>query len=531
MLTLAPILFLIFSSLLINLLHGFERGRGYAWMAALLSAIIAWASVLFLGSWQPDVLAIPQWRPYLTETIDTIIFRWDEIAWPYAFAMVSLGLAVIFTAPVRFHQNSNPRAWAANLAFTGLGLTAILAATPLGLILSWTMLDLADLGYVLRFIPDWRDRREAVTGFAARLIGTSLLLAAVVAARAEGGGWLFEDIQPAQGLLVLGAVVFRLGILPLNLGYVHQLPLQHGVTNTLRIAGIISGLIVLARIPDQLFSNAVSPFLITLMGIACLYGALVWLVSKDEITGRPYWFLTLSGLAILSTMLGFGQSSIVWGLSLVISGGALFLFSFRSRRLLVIPILGLVGFSSIPFTPGSEGWLPFSNSASGIIFLILVQALIMIGYIRHAVRPGAPIGYLEGWGKVLYTIGLVILLLSGWLPAIFEQPSGLSVGIWWAASIVLILVALGCWLGWRRVPQEDADSDRAGWLFMLVSRAGEGIREFLLFGWLFKILGSLFSGLQRLVLITTDLLEGQGGVLWALLLLALLLTILGAGGG
>jgi hypothetical protein len=493
--------------------------------------LIAWGSILALGWLHPVELIITHWRFFEIHNADPVLWRWDAISWPYAFALGSLGLAVIFTAPARFKQTSNPQTWAANLAFISLGLIANLAATPLSLIVSWTILDLVELAFVLGSISDWRNRREAVTAFTARLLGTSLMLAAMIAARSFGQPMTFENMQSGQALLVLGAVVFRLGIVPLNLGYVHQLPYQHGLMTTLRMVGVVTALVVLARIPVNLLPDTITPFVVTLLAISTLYGALVWCVAKDEINGRPYWFLTFGGLAILSTQQGYGQTSIVWGLSMVISGGALFLFSTRSRKLLFLPILGLVGFSGLPFTPTSTGWQAFSNSGLWMGFLILILTLLMMGYLRHALRPGEPIGELEGWGQALYSFGLFVLLVSGWITGFVGQPTQLVLGNWWAPSILIFLVIAGSLLVWRGGVALQSGRERTRWLVVVVIRVGEWLGDFLQFGWLFKFFDTLFNGLQRLVFLITDLLEGQGGVLWALLLLALLLTILGAGGG
>jgi hypothetical protein len=49
--------------------------------------------------------------------------------------------------------------------------------------------------------------------------------------------------------------------------------------------------------------------------------------------------------------------------------------------------------------------------------------------------------------------------------------------------------------------------------------------------WFFRLLNFVFKGVQQLILVLENILEGQGGVLWALLLLTLLLTIVVQGVG
>jgi hypothetical protein len=49
-------------------------------------------------------------------------------------------------------------------------------------------------------------------------------------------------------------------------------------------------------------------------------------------------------------------------------------------------------------------------------------------------------------------------------------------------------------------------------------------RNLLSFGWLYRYLWSFYQSLGRLLNFLTTILEGEGGVLWALLLLALLMA-------
>jgi hypothetical protein len=48
--------------------------------------------------------------------------------------------------------------------------------------------------------------------------------------------------------------------------------------------------------------------------------------------------------------------------------------------------------------------------------------------------------------------------------------------------------------------------------------------------WLYRSIWFIFGLLGRLISVATAMLEGDGGVLWALLLLALLVSLVGRGG-
>ena len=73
----------------------------------------------------------------------------DGILYGIGFAIIGLpyaivigALAMVLTASARFQHQSNPWAWAGNLALTAMGMLATLAASPRAFVLAWTAIDL-----------------------------------------------------------------------------------------------------------------------------------------------------------------------------------------------------------------------------------------------------------------------------------------------------------------------------------------------------------------------------------------------------
>ena len=60
---------------------------------------------------------------------------------------------------------------------------------------------------------------------------------------------------------------------------------------------------------------------------------------------------------------------------------------------------------------------------------------------------------------------------------------------------------------------------------------GDMINRFFHFDWLYQIFGFLFSALKWVVVEFNTILEGTGGILWVLVVLALLLSLLVKGMG
>jgi hypothetical protein len=76
----------------------------------------------------------------------------------------------------------------------------------------------------------------------------------------------------------------------------------------------------------------------------------------------------------------------------------------------------------------------------------------------------------------------------------------------------------------------SADTPNYDWAAALLQKIGSAFSSVLSFDWLYQIVWFIFGIIQRIVQLLAAFLEGDGGVLWALLLLALLITLLQSGG-
>jgi hypothetical protein len=160
----------------------------------------------------------------------------------------------------------------------------------------------------------------------------------------------------------------------------------------------------------------------------------------------------------------------------------------------------------------------------------LSHALVAAGYLRHALRTTGTMEGKESWVKVLYPFGLIFLILVGWTIAVFGQAGGLTSGVWWA-SVSSTLLAAGLWFFTsRRQTFDDNSEEGRGWFAILAKRAAPWVSSIFSLNWIYRGISALYRFLQILISFLSLLLEGQGGVLWALVLLALLSTLIASGG-
>lgn len=529
MLTLLPIIFLLLAGGVLLVLRRLGRGIGSIWLTAVLATFLTWCGVLVLHWFPPAALTFPHWRLADASAVDAIVFSWDALAWPYALAFITFATAVLLTAPVRFGQGSTALSWAMVLIFSAAGLLGLIANSPLAVIFAWMALDIIELLFLLSNRSPGIFRRELLTNLAFRLGGSFMLVAAMAHAFTNGTALNFGTLSATEALLIFVAAFMRMGVLPMNLPELPEMETHRGLTSILRLASLLTALLPLAHFVPISPEPAWLPALTTLFVGGCYYGALMWLTAGNELIGRPYWFLATGGLALLAVLQGQAALSIVWGAVIVLGGGAVFLYSYRRRWLAVVPVISVFGLAGLPFSPTSPGWSAFPNTLGWNILIAGILILLLVGSLRHILRANPNPEGVENWGVASYVFGLALLILAQGLVGFFGLPERMQLGRWMVSVPVAILTGL-ILFGLRRADAQTLlAGDRGAWVRLVIERIGHWLGEILKMRWFYRILDGIYALVQRLVLLMERILEGVGGVLWALLLLTLLITVLAQG--
>lgn len=494
----------------------------YHWLVAAAGATLAWPMALLAGREMPKTLYLVSWEPQALFPSWPILLV-DRISWPFAAALAALALASVLTDVTRAAEADWP-SWAGSLVLTALGLLAVLAGNPLTLLLTWTAIDLVELLILLGSVKESRAREQMVVSFTARIFGSGLLLAATLVEQAGGKTLTLASISPQASWILLLSAGLRMGVLPFHSPYLQASSRRRGLGSVARLVAAAAALALIARTAAAIEkAGAPEPaafYLMALAGVASIYGGAAWLIAEDELDGRPAWLLGMASLAAASALRGQPSASLAWGLAALLSGGVLFLASVRDRRLSWLSFLGLVGFLALPFTPGGSAARLFAPPFRFLqLFFLLGYALFLWGYVRHVLRAGKRPGAVERWIWLIYPFGLALLPLThflvGFSSGIEDEPAGLAAA--GAGLAALALAALG--LAWsRRVA--------------LVPRAPAAVMESILsLRWSYAVVRVFFRAFERAIAFLTLVLEGEGGVLWALLLLVLSLVLLAWMGG
>jgi hypothetical protein len=360
------------------------------------------------------------------------------------------------------------------------------------------------------------NNEKVVISFSTRALGIGLLLWANIVSIAQGNTFDFQSIAPSSGLYLVAAAGLRLGVLPLHLPYSSESTARRGIGTSLRLVSAVSSLVLLAHVPGGSLTSALTPFLLGLAIIAALYGGWMWLRAPDELTGRPYWIISLAALSIISALSGSPLGAVAWGCALVLVGGALFLASVQQVWLNRALLIGVWSLSSLPFSLTASAWI--GNLGFFIPFVIVAQALLMAGFVRHALRSTGrtPLDSQPGWANKIYPAGIILLIVFQLLLGLIGWDGARQIGAWLQALIVSLLT-FG--LVWATPRFRVLNPIRAHWVNPTTSDISTVYNG--LWG-IYRVLGKISDAI-------TATLEGEGGIMWTLLFLALFISLLTQG--
>jgi hypothetical protein len=141
--------------------------------------------------------------------------------------------------------------------------------------------------------------------------------------------------------------------------------------------------------------------------------------------------------------------------------------------------------------------------------------MLMTGFVRQSLHPGElSLESQDRWTRVLYPVGLFVLTGTAILLGIWGWEGARTIGIWWVSIVTLLLAGGTTALALRVLPRLGLPSLSNQWIRILRLE------------WLYKTVSWVYDRFHSLANLVTNSLEGEGGVLWSLLLLVLVVSIL-----
>ena len=536
MLILLPIGLLLIAALAIIIQQRVRPNFGTSWLIAASASIAAWLSVLILRFRLPTTLQVLSWDNPDSHLLGNFSFILDYNSWPYILALLTITLAVILTGAARTRYDSTPQSWAASLTITALGLIALQSGSSLALMASWALVDLLELIFLLRLEDASQFTFRILASYAIRMASILLIFLGTIVGWQTFPNFDLTQIPQSAAFLFLLAAGFRLGVFPLNLPFLQEPGMRRGAGNILRLAPVASSLVLLARLPENIISAELQGWrwiFFLLLSIAALYAAFRWLSATDEIEGRPFWIIAWASLAVASVLNGEPQASLAWGLALILPGSLFFLYFPRVQRMNFLLFFGLIGLVGLPYTPLASGWVGLVGDGVTLwtLIFLITHAVMIFGTVNRALQPGGEAGALETWARIAYPLGFIIIIQAIIILGLVGWPGSLTMGIWWLPAVSLILV-IGAVILIRRYGIEPPyiQLPTSSGLAKILDWIQPKLETIFRLEWVYRVILWFFNLIGKVLKYFSIIIEGQGGILWTILLLVLLVTMLMTGG-
>lgn len=509
----------------VGLVQRSRRGVGLAWLLSVITVIIGWG--LSLASiWQANYsqISLP-WLPQSLSFRSTISFSLDPNRWVYTLLAFTLGTTVLLTAPSRLAFQSGPKNWMANLINVSILILALSAEDVTTIALSWTLLDgIAILTeHLLIGVPP----QKSIINLLGRWLSTLLIIGAALSQMPPDPQLDPRIWSHFSGTLFFLGVAIRMGLVPLGAGIAYPKQEYRGVWTILNFQNPLLGLALLSRLasPELTATLRLSglPLLLALWGF---FNAILWLNCSEAPQGLPHWIATMSSLALASAYTT-NVSPLPWAILTILMGiiPMLAIFVFPARQ--VFLFLTILTFSTLPLTPLAIGWQGLMTSLGGWIWPLTV-AISITGWYHLVENANGSLVTSERWISAVYGLGLMFLPLTAW--GLWILKPTLHTQNWLAGSITFLLILAGV-LGFRyRKTTLLSTSPSVVWLNQRMGQIRHYLVQFLSLIWLIDGLILVHKGLRPLTHFLEGVLEGESGLLWALVLLALLLSLANASG-
>ncbi len=464
----------------------------------------------------------------------------DAAAWIGSLAFLVVLLISGFSSLAKLENVS--KLPAVCLSFSGLaGLLVLWAGNLLALVLALAFLDVVIFSslFVLRqrtetfsATDDSVGRRFSLAlGF--DLLSTLCVTAAALFAFAANGSLAFEALPYQTGLALLFAAIFRVGASSFTASQassVTAIPAEVNVFVNLT-AFLVAGRLLYLAAPT-LQQHDLPPRLLTLILLLGLYGAIrVWLFSAPRIGLMQIVFAQACLLAITAVFGGESSGFAVLMQTFSVTLGLAILFTYQKPRhnaqiFVALAFLGTAALVGLPLTAGFVGQFAFFGGLSNarewllLALALLIQILLMTGYLRILFGNNPDdlpeSNYSPGYLVILLGIPCLLVLTFGILPIALTSIGGLPIGFTFAqVATAPGLLAVGATLFSLMLGVVLWYFDSALRPLLIA------IREALFTTGGDVVSSGMLRGTSRVSNGIGLVLEGEGAVLWALVLIVL----------
>lgn len=476
----------------------------------IIGVLGSWVVLVTSRFWFSDRL-IP--IPYGSQSIPltNLGLTFDWVSWSFSTATITILLVYALT---KGHSSAD---LASLMLITGVGTLSLFSANGITFLLSWALLDVIWLTVAFQDPVSPLRKDEAISPYLMLLIGPFLLLIASFPLT-EAGQMIpgREDLSPS--LLLVAAGFFRLAILYFS---PRSYPGQERDPSTrwlFSLGSISLGLLLITR-GAQLAGDLPAAGIQFVLSLIILVTGLTALFIENEHQFRGWWTLGVFFSALQGVIYQQPEVSAAWAVAYIIPGSLLYLKDKKGGVSYLMLTAAAVGFLGLPYTPLSINGLIYTADGSGWL-AALGTGVLGGAYLKQLLINSADSKDISG-EETFFTAAVSLLLIGIHYLLSISGMRARNILSWKGEVILFLPPVCAAGLVWFTYRFRFNIRPVIDWF-----NYAKGIID--LFAGFIQFLIGMSSWMVEVV---TDLLEGRGGLIWALLGAILMLSLLITQGG
>ena len=537
-----PILFLSIGAIAVVI--GSNRASGFYGLTASIAIVGAIAATLLLGYRTPATVVLSPWQTQsvflypLSLTVDTV-------SWFLALLLVMTIVCLLATS-LSEHLNISPKEQAVCMMVVALALLALFSGNLITLVLALTVLDV--FSGLFAFVSNHRDdfsgaikknlQMPEIVRFGINVLSIGLVLLVAL----DGYSQILSIVDAS--ILIIVAMI-RINIYPVNAGLVLNHISSRVVATVISLVSVIVAVDILVSFGLYDYVTTLRSVLTVLAIMSGLVGGYRWCTANKHIERLHSFLLAQIGLVVL-TFLWAGDWALVGVFAHMISMALSVLVIYISDGLFgsatpryIKPLLTGVVFGCQPLTAGFLGvFVLYSGLIDNLAWsmfvvpsIIIINCMTMVGGWRLIQLPFVDRGRqppIVVLAKVLaVSTPLLISLAVGTIPSKFSSLLGLPITRFWVNMLNASgLTALGSSV-------MSASLAMLLWYYrysvlLLVKNISESRLGYVTdVRWLHLAIWKIYREIGKSIRVLADILEGQGGILWSLVIVFAILLVVG----
>ena len=488
----------------------------YAWLTIFTTTLISWITLIIIHPDQTQPLILKGFLSLSGSPTD-LTLRLNLYSWLICLSTISILLAYLLTSITNLDGNKSLIDWIVTVVCLICGNLIALAGDYWMILVGWTLFDLIELA--LLFIYKCENQNNLNRHIVLKFTGSILLVYSISRSYSTTRDLAFVGMFNSDHIFLLLAALLHSGMFTYN-------RLYSGFKENRRKIPLIIFPVISFLASFYFLVNAQQVQINTLLAIILKILLVVWLiiVSVGLIRSREKYKVQQYILYIATGLIGYAYfSGLIVSLPLLMM--CIFvpflwaqLYTHSSMLLRILDNLSLVLFSGLPLSIPSFIFNQVGSQATIADLIVIISFLsILIGKIFvNQTEEMKDIESLDPWFQFFYYAGIFLLISSSiWMIYRLQRSASIGIDNWWL-NVFMPLSAILC----AYIAKRSAENNKND---LVKSNLFKRERIYRLANAFVK---TIFTISKRIFKFIIGLFEGEGGILWAVVVLALFLTLL-----